>query len=330
VARGEVMRRYVLRRLLQMIPTFLGITLLTFGVAHLAPGDPLQLDPENASAVAAGNVARVSAGLDEPLPLQYARWLGRVLSFDFGRSLVDHRPIADKLSEALPRTLLLSVLALLLAYGLAIPLGVYQAARPRALASRAVSAALFVIYSVPSFWVAVLLLLFLAGARGLALFPFDGLHSAGAEQWPVPERALDTAWHLVLPVVCLGYGTLAVVSRQVRSAMLDALSQDYIKAARARGIGQRSILFRHALRNSLLPVVTLLSMSLPVLIGGSVVVERAFGIPGMGLLAFDAIATRDYPVVMAVATLSAVITMTGVLLADLLYAAVDPRIRVAP
>jgi peptide/nickel transport system permease protein len=310
-----------------MVPTFLGITVLTFAVAHLAPGDPLQLDPENANAVAA---ARVATGLEEPLPLQYARWLGRVASLDFGRSLVDQRPVAEKLAETLPRTLLLSLLALLVAYGLAIPLGVYQAARPRSWASRAISGALFVVYSVPSFWVAVLLLLFLAGARGLSLFPFDGLHSSGAESLGPIGRVLDTAWHLVLPVACLAYATLAVVSRQVRAAMIDALGQEYVKAARARGISQRSILFHHALRNSLLPVITLLSMSLPVLIGGSVVVERAFGIPGMGLLAFEAIATRDYPVVMAVATLSAVVTMVAVLLADLLYAVVDPRIRVGP
>ncbi len=324
------MRRYVSRRLLQMIPTFLGITALTFAVAHLAPGDPLQLDPESPAAAGAAAAARERAGLEEPLPLQYVRWLGRVATFDFGRSLVDHRPVSELLSETLPRTLLLALLALLVAYGLAIPLGVYQAARPRSLASRALSTLFFVAYSVPSFWVAVLLLLFLAGARGVSWFPFDGLHSANASTLGPLGWLFDTAWHLVLPVACLAYATLAVVSRQVRVAMLDALSQEYVTAARARGIGQRSILFRHALRNSLLPIITMLSFSLPYLIGGSVVVERAFGIPGMGLLAFEAIGTRDYPVVMAVATLSAVVTMLGLLLADLLYAAVDPRIRVHP
>lgn len=319
------MNRYVLKRLAQMVPTFLGITVLTFAIAHLAPGDPLQLDPESSRALA---VSARALPPSEPLPVQYLRWLARVVTFDFGRSLSDQRPVTEKVKEAMPRTLLLAFAALLLAYGLAIPLGVYQAARPRALLSRALSTFLFIAYSVPVFWVAVMLLLFLAGSRGVDLFPFEGLHSQGSGELGPVRYALDVAWHLVLPVICLSYSTLAVVSRQVRASMTAALAQDYVKAARARGIGRRSILYRHALRNSLLPVITLLSMSLPYLIGGSIVIERAFGIPGMGSLAFEAIGARDYPVVMAVATLSAVITMVAVLCADLLYAAVDPRIRV--
>lgn len=318
------MRRYLLRRLLQMVPTFLGITVLTFCIAHLAPGDPLQLDPESARSMAVR-----AAPPDEPLPVQYVRWLSRVVRFDFGRSLADQRPVSDKLAEAMPLTLLISFLALLLAYSLAIPLGVYQAARPRSLVSRALSTLLFIAYSVPAFWVAVLMLLFLTGGRGPELFPFEGLHSKDASLYSGARWLADAAWHLVLPVVCLAYATLAVVSRQVRASMNEALAQDYVKAARARGIGRRSILFRHALRNSLLPVITMLSVSLPHLIGGSIVVERAFGIPGMGSLAFEAIGQRDYPVVMAVATLSAVVTMLAVLAADLLYAVADPRIRAA-
>ncbi|MBL8953710.1 MAG: ABC transporter permease [Myxococcaceae bacterium] len=316
------MTQYVLRRLVQMVPTFLGITVLTFAIAHLAPGDPLQLDPESARSLSVRAVRP-----DEPLPVQYLRWLGRVATFDFGRSLHDQRPVIEKLAEALPRTMSIAFLALLVAYGLAIPLGVYQAARPRSLVSRALGGLLFVAYSVPSFWVAVMLLLFFTGGRGLAWFPFEGLHSKDAGELGWGAWLLDTAWHLVLPVACLAYATLAVVSRQVRASMLEALTQDYVRAARARGIGRRSILFRHALRNSLLPVITMLSFSLPYLIGGSIVVERVFGIPGMGSLAFDAIGTRDYPVVMAVATLSALVTMFAVLGADLLYAVADPRIR---
>lgn len=317
------MRRYVFKRLLQMLPTFLGITVITFAIAHLAPGDPLQLDPESSRALSV-QVAPPA----EPLPTQYLRWLERVLTFDFGRSLADQRPVTQKLTEALPKTLLLALLALVVAYGLAIPLGVYQAARPRSLVSRALSTLLFVAYSVPVFWVAVMVLLFLTGGRGPALFPFEGLHSPQSASYGPLGYLADTAWHLVLPVACLSYATLAVVSRQVRASMTHALAQDYVQAARARGIGRRSILFRHALRNSLLPVVTMLSFSLPSLIGGSIVVERAFGIPGMGSLAFEAIGQRDYPVVMAVSTLTAVVTLLAVLGADLLYAVVDPRIRV--
>ena len=321
------MPRYFVRRLLQMVPTFLGITLLTFAISHLAPGDPLQLDTESASAAGGASAAnaafREAHGLDLPLPVQYLRWLKKILTFDFGRSLQDHRLVSDKLAEALPQTLLLAVVSLLLAYLLAIPIGVHAAARPKSVFRRGVAVSLYLLYAMPTFWVAVMLLLLLGD-----LFPFQGLESPGAENLSFIGRVLDTAWHLVLPVFCLSYPTLAVVSRQVRAAMTEALSQDYVRAARARGIPERSVIFKHALRNSLLPVVTMLGMSLPHLIGGSVVVERVFGINGMGLLAFEAIALRDYPVVMAICTLAALVTMVSVLVADLLYGLADPRIRV--
>lgn len=321
------MRKYLVRRLLQMVPTFLGITLLTFAISHLAPGDPLQLDPESASSMAnaqqSARAFREAHGLDLPLPVQYARWLKKIVTFDFGRSLQDHRLVSEKLAEALPKTLLLSTTALLLAYGLAIPIGVHAAVRRKSVLRRVISASLYLLYAMPTFWVAVMLLLVLGD-----LFPFQGLSSDGAEQLGLFARALDVAWHLVLPVFCLSYPTLAIASRQVRAAMIEALDQDYVRAARARGIPERSVIFRHALRNSLLPVVTMLGSSLPYLIGGSVVVERVFGINGMGLLAFEAISFRDYPVVMAICTFSALMTMISVLAADLLYGLADPRIRV--
>ncbi len=326
------MRRYLARRLLQLIPTFFGITLLTFAIAHLAPGDPLQLDLESASAQAGANTAnavfRAQTGLDQPLPVQYLRWLGKLVRFDFGTSLEDHRPVADKLGEALPRTLLVAGLGLFLAYLFGVPLGVFTAIRPRSVPSRAVSTSLTALYATPSFFVAVMLLLLFSSGRVVEWFPFQGLRTDGSADWSGIERFGDLLWHLVLPVICLGYPTLAVVSRQVRSAMITALAQDHIRAARARGIPERSILFRHALKNSLLPVITMAGLSIPHVVGGSVVVERVFGINGMGLLAFDAIARRDYPVVMGVTTLSALVTLFAVLLADLAYGLADPRIRV--
>ncbi len=322
------MERYLVQRLLQMVPTFLGITLLTFAVSHLAPGDPLQLDSESASAAAAAAASaenfRKEQGLDLPLHQQYFRWLAKIARFDFGRSLQDHRPVSEKLGEAMPQTLLLALCALLVAYLLAIPIGVHAAARPGSFVKRGMSVALYLLYAMPTFWVAVMLLLLLGD-----WFPFQGLASADAETRGLGARIADTAWHLVLPVFCLSYPTLAVVSRQVRAAMEEALATDYVRAARARGIPERKVIFRHALRNSLLPVITLLGMSLPSLIGGSVVVERVFGIHGMGLLAFEAIALRDYPVVMAICTLAALITMVAVLVADLLYGVADPRVRAA-
>jgi len=325
-------RRYLLKRLLQMVPTFFGITALTFFAAQLAPGDPLQLDPEGASAQVDAHQAldafRQRHGLDQPMVVQYARWVGKVAVFDFGRSLHDHRPVSELLAEALPRTLLLTTLALLLAFGLALPLGVQGAVKEGSWAARLLSGALFMVYAMPAFWVAVMALLLFSSPRFLGWLPFQGLTSEGFASLSFAGKAADLAAHLLLPVLCLAYPTLSVVAVQVRSAMRSALSQDYVRAARARGIPERRVVYRHALRNSLLPLTTLLGLTLPNLVGGSVVVERVFGIPGMGLLAFDAIANRDYPVVMGVATLVALVTMLSVLAADLLYAVADPRVRV--
>ncbi len=306
------MRRYVLRRLLLMIPTFLGITLLTFVIAQLAPGDPFELDLEVVGPrQAVIDVQRTSKGLDAPLPVQFGRWLSRVVRFDFGRSFIDQRPVTEKLGEAAPRTALVAGLALLLGFGLAVPLGVLLATRARHWWARVLSVLLVAAWSVPTFWIAVILLMLFASPRYFDWFPVQGLADGG----------------FALPVICLTWPTLVVATRQVRSAMEDALAQDYVKAARARGIPERRVVWRHALRNSLLPVVTMLGLHLPHLVGGSVVIERIFGIPGMGLLAFDAIGTRDYPTVMGVATVMAIVTMLSMLLVDLAYGFIDPRIR---
>jgi peptide/nickel transport system permease protein len=306
------MRRYVLRRLLLMIPTFLGITLLTFAVAHLAPGDPFQLELEDGSGPQVViDQQRAAHGLDAPLPVQFGRWLSRVVRFDFGSSFIDQRLVTEKLSEAPPRTALVAGLALLFGFGLAVPLGVLLAIRARRWWARLLSGLLIAAWSVPTFWVAVILLMLFAGPRYFDWFPVQGLADGG----------------FVLPVICLTWPTLVVATRQVRSAMQDALGQDYIKAARARGIPEGRVIWRHALRNSLLPVVTMLGLHLPHLVGGSVVIERIFGIPGMGLLAYDAIGTRDYPTVMGVATVMALVTMLSMLLVDLAYGFIDPRIR---
>ena len=295
-----------------MIPTFLGITLLTFALAQAAPGDPFQLDQEGAGPnQAAVAQQRKALGLDAPVPLQFGRWLSRVVRFDFGRSFIDQRPVTEKLFEAAPRTALIAGLALVLGFGVAVPLGVLLAVRTRRRWAQAVSALLVVAWSVPSFWLAVLLLMLFAGPQYLEWFPVQGLAGGG----------------FVLPVICLAWPTLIIATRQVRGAMEEALAQDYVKAARARGIPERLVIWRHALRNSLLPVVTMLGLHLPALVGGSVVIERIFGIPGMGLLAFEAIGTRDYPTVMGVATLVALVTMLSMLLVDLAYGFIDPRIR---
>ncbi|MGV3619758.1 MAG: ABC transporter permease [Archangium sp.] len=306
------MKTYLLRRVALMIPTFFGITLLTFVIAQWAPGDPFQLDLEN---VVIGQQAidqqRAAKGLDAPVPVQFARWFSRVVQFDFGRSFVDQREVTEKLSEALPRTALVAGLALVFGFGLAVPLGVQLAVHRRRRWARALEFTLVAAWSIPSFWIAVMLLLLFASPQFFQWFPVQGLADGG----------------VVLPVICLTWPTLVVATRQVRSAMNEALSQDYVKAARARGISERRVVWKHALRNSLLPVVTMLGLHLPHLVGGSVIIERIFGFPGMGLLAFEAIGARDYPTVMGAATVMAIVTMLSMLLVDVTYAFIDPRIR---
>ena len=324
------MRGLLVQRLLLMIPTFFGVTLLTFGVLHLVPGDPLTASSADMAAGPSREQIedfRRTMGLDEPLPVRYGKWLGRVATFDFGLSTYDHRPVSDKVGEALPNTLLLSGLALLFSYLLAVPLGVLSAVHRGRLLDRALSLGLFLAYSMPSYWVAVVLLLLLGGGRYFDLFPMQGLHSTDASSLGALAWLGDLAWHLVLPVFVLTYASLASLSRYTRSSMVEALRQDYVRTARAKGLGEPAVVLRHALRNALLPVVTLLGLSLPHLVGGSVIVEQVFGVPGMGRLGFQALATRDYNTVMAVTTLAALLTMAGVLFSDLAQLALDPRIR---
>lgn len=327
------MRRYLLRRLLLAIPTFFGITLITFLLLQLSP-DPAVLEGDMAN-VAVGSkeqrdAVRRARGLDAPLPLRYGRWLLNVVTFDFGVSRQDGRPVLRKVGEALPATLTLSGIALVLAGLISIPLGAASAARRGRGLDHAVSLLVFVLYSLPTFWVAVMLLLTLCGGHPFALFPLQGLVSGNHAQLSLFGKVADVAWHLVLPVACLSFAAAALLTRHVRGGMMEVLARDFIRTARAKGVTERRVVFRHALANSLLPVVTLLGLMIPHLIGGSIVVERVFGIPGMGLLTFDALLMRDEPMVMGLTTLVALLTMSSMLCSDLLYAAVDPRIQTEP
>jgi peptide/nickel transport system permease protein len=256
---------------------------------------------------------------------QFAKWLTRLATLDFGDSSRDGRPIWDKLKERLPVTLLLSLTATILAYLLAVPLGVFSALRAGRRSDRIVTFLLFVLYSLPSFWVATLAIRWFCGLGYLDWFPLRGLHAEGWQAWPLWRQVADTAHHMVLPVLCLTYGSLAVLSRYQRAAMLDVLRQDYIRTARAKGLSRARVVWRHALRNALIPILTLLGLQIPYLVGGSVIVERIFNIPGMGLETFEAIRGRDYNWILAVSVITALLTMAGLLLSDILYAIADPR-----
>jgi peptide/nickel transport system permease protein len=328
------MGRYLVRRLLIMIPTLLGISFITLGIAHLAPGDPISLQSDVARAGAFNRDAVVQfrkiMHLDDPLPVQWASWLRRMITLDFDRSLITGRPVIDTIAERLPPTLLLAGLAFLLTYLLAIPLGVLSAARQGTAVDRVATVSLFALYSLPNFWVAIMLMLFLGGGghgKYPMWFPIQGLVSDEAMAAGGLKLVGNVIWHLVLPVVCLTYVALASVSRYMRTGMLEAIRQDYIRTARAKGLPERAVVLKHALRNSLIPVITLIGLMLPYLVGGSIVIEQIFGIPGMGQLSFEAVQTRDYPVIMAVTALVALVTMLALLFSDVLYSVVDPRIR---
>lgn len=307
------------RRLLRALPTLLGITFLAFVLVRAAPGDPAALSEglrAGSASLSEMREYRRRMGLDDPLLEGYLRWLSRLLLGDLGHSFRDGRPVTALLAEALPVTLLLSIPSLLLGYLLAVPAGIVSAARPFGPLDRALGWTAFVLYSLPVQGVALALVL-LAGSAG---WPIQGLRSEGV------RSAADLAAHLVLPVVCLACGSVAVLARLLRSSMLEEMGQDYVRTARAKGLSTRKVVLRHALPNSLLSLITLFSLTLPGLVSGAVILERIFGLPGMGRLCFEAVLGRDLPVLMGVITLSGVLTMLGMLAADLLCAAADPRI----
>lgn len=261
---------------------------------------------------------------------RFARYWQNLLRLDFGVSLVTREPVVQTLLSKLKYSLSLSVLSLVLAYAIAIPLGIFSAVRKNSSSDRALTTGLFMLYSLPSFFVATLLLYFLSegsSIAGLRLFPTGGFQSRGFSEMTTLGQFTDVGKHLVLPLVCLTYGSLAALSRYMRSGLLEVLGADYVRTARAKGLSERVVIGKHALRNGLLPILTLLAGLLPAVLGGSVIVEYIFGIPGMGLWIVEAIYQRDYNVIMAVELFSAVLVLVGLLLTDLSYALVDPRIR---
>lgn len=325
---------YLLKRFFWLVPTLFGITLITFFIIKLAPGDPVELKMQAASGTVRSeqmakeviDETRRLYGLDKPLYVQYGGWLKRIATLDFGESLIDHRPVLEKIKEALPITLVLNILTIIIIYLISIPLGVYSALHTGGLKDKAVTVFLFVLYSLPSFWVAALLIAYFGGGDYLNWFPIVGFESIGADQLRWFDRLANIAWHLVLPVVCLTYGGFTFLSRFVRGTMLEVVRQDYITTARAKGLPRWKVVWKHAFRNTMIPVLTLMGTLLPALLGGSVIIEQIFAIPGMGRLGFQSILARDYPVIMAIATIQAFLTLISLLLADILYVVADPRI----
>jgi peptide/nickel transport system permease protein len=321
---------YALRRLLLAVPLLIGITFVSFMVIHLAPGSPVELqqgDMEARSTAEAQKALIELYGLDKPLPVQYWNWLSRLVRLDFGRSFApDGRPVIHKIGERLPITLLLNLVELVIILVVAIPIGVFSAIRQYSTFDKITTVFVFVGFATPDFWLALLLMI-LFGVQ-LGWLPISQLRSLNWEYLSFWQQQWDFLSHLVLPVTVATFGGLAGFSRYMRQSMLEVVRQDYIQSARAKGLAERVVIGKHALRNALLPIVTILGLSLPGLIGGSVIVETIFALPGMGQLMVQAAFERDYPVLMGNLVVVSTLTLVANLLADLAYSMVDPRIRI--
>jgi len=320
---------FALRRLVLALPLLVGITFISFAVIHLAPGEPVDLqagDMNAKSSVQARQLLRELYGLDKPIAVQYWNWLGRLARLDFGRSFApDGRPVLQKIGERLPVTLAMNVAELLIIVAFAIPIGMASATRQYSLFDKVTTVFVFVGFATPDFWLALLLMI-LFGVE-LGWLPISGLRSLNWEYMTFWRQQWDFLSHLLLPILVATFGGLAGFSRYMRQSMLEVIRQDYIQSARAKGLSERVVIGKHALRNALLPLVTILGLSLPGLIGGSVIVESIFAIPGMGQLMVQAVFERDYPVIMGNLVIVAVLTLVANLMADVAYGLVDPRIR---
>lgn len=328
------MRNYLIRRFLLIIPTFLGISLITFLIVQMAPGSPIymrlrQAGGSGGSAITQEAIEQTKKlyGLDKPIPVRYVLWLGKLATLDFGTSYKDNRPVITKITETLPVTLQLNLISIMAIYLIAIPIGVYSATHQHSRGDTLVTLGLFILYSLPSFWVAMLLMYYFCGGAHFNWFPAAGVNSYEAASMGPLQWLRDRAWHLVLPITCLSYNGLAGLSRYARAGLIETVRQDYVRTARAYGFSERTVIYRYALRNSLIPIITLLGTLIPSLIGGSVIIESIFSIPGMGRLAFEAILSRDYPLIMGILSITAMLTLLGLILSDILYALVDPKIK---
>jgi len=324
------MMGYLIKRLFFMIPILFGITAICFVVMHLAPGAPTDMETQMNPRISAEMRARLKAmyDLDKPIHIQYLLWVKRLLKLDLGTSFSpDHRPVTDKILERLPITITINALSLFFIVLVAIPIGVLSAVHQNSLFDRLSSLFVFIGFATPTFWLALLAMIFFG--IHLGWLPISGIRSLNYEYLPPGAAFIDLVKHLVLPVAISSFGGLAGLSRYMRANMLEVIRQDYIITARAKGLSERLVIYKHALRNALLPVVTILGLSVPGLIGGSVIFETIFAIPGMGQLFYSAVMSRDYPTIMGILFIGAILTLLGNLIADLSYALIDPRIRLS-
>lgn len=323
------MLRYLVKRLFFMIPMVFGITLISFAVIHLVPGEPGMLEAEMNPKITKEARERIRAfyGLDKPLYVQYWNWFKRIIRLDFGTSFAtDRRPVMDKIKERLPITIVINMLSMGLIFIFGIPIGIYCARYRDTIMDKLLTSFVFAGYAVPTFWVALLAMMFFGVY--LEVLPVSGIKSYDFQDLNVFGQIGDIAAHLALPVSISALGSLAGISRYMKSSLLEVLRQEYITTAYAKGLPEKIVIRKHALRNALLPVITILGLSVPGLIGGSVIFESIFSIPGMGQLFYASVMTRDYPTIMGILVIGAFLTLVGNLIADISYAVADPRIRI--
>jgi len=317
------MTQFILRRLFYTLITLIGISILSWVIITQAPGSPiaLTLDPKVSPKII--EQMEKNYDLDKPIYQQYFLWLKRLFSGNL-YSFKDGRPVMKKIGERIWNTLLLNLVAILIIFSLAIPLGIFSAKRQYSFLDNLGTFGAYLGISIPSFWLAYLLIL---GTVKLFGYPVLGMRSFVTEDFTVAEVILDRLWHLMLPSIILAIGGIAALSRYTRSSMLEVIRQDYVRTAKAKGLPEETVYYKHALRNALLPIITLFGFLIPGLIGGSIIMETVFSWPGIGRLAYQAVLARDYPVVMTINTITAVLVLIGNFVADILYGIADPRIR---
>lgn len=317
------MGRFVIRRILQAIPTFFGITLLSFVVLRLAPGDPVSIMVAGAQGLRPEDLAamRAAYGLDQPIPVQYLSWLRHLVTGDFGQSFIYKRPVIEMVGAALPNTLVLASLALLVTVAVGVPLGLIAARYRGSWLDQLVRVAGVAGHAIPDFWFGLLFILILSVQ--LRMFPVGGMLTIGKENFDVPDRFA----HLVGPVLTLSLAGIANFSRYMRTETLEVLGQDYVRTARAKGLSEGVVLFVHSLRNAMLPLVTALGTQMAFLLSGAVVVEHVFAWPGMGRMTYEAARSKDYPIVMAVVVIASTMLLISYIVRDVAYGVVDPRVR---
>jgi len=319
------MFRFFTRRISGLIVTFAIITVISFGIIHLAPGSPAEMGALNPQ-ISKAQIDKINRlyGLNQPIFKQYINWIKNLAHANFGVSLVDGRPVSEKILERIPITVTINLISMLLILAAGIPIGILMAATESKLPDKLLTFFVFIGYATPGFWLALLLMLFFG--VNLHILPIAGLHSIGADKLSALGYFADEAKHLVLPIFVSAFGGLAGISRYVRGEMITEFSRGYIKYLDARGMSKTSII-KHAARNSLLPIITILGLSVPGLIGGSVIFETIFAIPGMGQLFYQSAMARDYPVILGILVIGAILTLLGNLIADLAYGLADPRTR---